>query len=238
MQKAANGHQEIERGFEFRPQPGRQKLGFLRPVAFFFHRREERKPVREVVIAQPAGPVLHVGLQVKDGVAKLVVAAAREVRQALNDGSRLACHDLGNHVVVQSRKEAPVARKIPAVEQRNCELHVVRIELFAFGERPGGRAELQPEIPDFLRKAAKRVFQVALGPAPGVEKKNVDIRMGKEPAASEAAERNEGEIARAFGVRRDEFVPQAERNGLDQLGAAVDGGAAVTFRGKFLLQAR
>jgi hypothetical protein len=106
-------------------------------------------------------------------------------------------------VVVQSREKTPVARKIPAIEQRNRKLHIVRIELFAFGERPRGRTQLQPEIPDFLGKVAKLVLQLAFGPAAGVEKQNVDIRMGKKPPAPEPAKRKQRKIAGAFRVRRD-----------------------------------
>ena len=101
VEKAAYRHQKIESGVESFTEPRRQQRIFVRPCALFLHRGNQRKPVSEVVIAQPARAVLHIGLQVEDGVSEFIVAAVGQVRQALDDGSRLARHQLGDELIVQ-----------------------------------------------------------------------------------------------------------------------------------------
>ena len=152
VEKAAHGHQKIESGVESFAEPRRQQRLFVRPCALFLHRGNQRQPVSEIVIAQPARAILHIGLQVEDGVPEFVVAAVGQVRQALDDGSRLARHQLGNQLIVQTIEQTAVAGEIAAIEQRNRKFHVVRIEFLAFGQSPRSRAEFEPQVPDLLRK--------------------------------------------------------------------------------------
>ncbi len=135
MQEAANGHEEIERGVEGRAQPGREELGFVGPAGSFFHGGDEGEPVREIVIAQAAGAIFDVGLEVKNGVAEFVVAGAREIGEALHDRARFARDELRNRLVVQAGEERAIAGEIAAIEQRNREFDVVRQSNFSHSAR-------------------------------------------------------------------------------------------------------
>ena len=105
----------------------------------------------------------------------LLYRRAREVGQPLHDRPRFARHQLGNQLVVQPREKLAVARKIAAIQQRDRELHVVRIESLALGKRPRRRAQFQPQIPHFLRKTPDAVLELAFRLAAGMKKQNVDI---------------------------------------------------------------
>ncbi len=45
-----------------------------------------------------------------------------------------------------------VAGQVAAIEQGNREFHVIRIEPLAFGQRSRRGAQLQAQVPDFLRE--------------------------------------------------------------------------------------
>ena len=73
-----------------------------------------------------------------------------EFSQPLDDLLRLARQQFWNHVVVQSREDSMIARKISAIEQRYREFGIRSLESAAFRERARGRAEFQPQVPQVL----------------------------------------------------------------------------------------
>ena len=75
MKKAADRNQKVERRVELLPQRRRQQRLLVRPAALFLHCGDQRQPVRQVVVAQAARPIFHIGLEMKDGVAEFVVPA-------------------------------------------------------------------------------------------------------------------------------------------------------------------
>ena len=175
MQKAADGHQEIERGIETRAQPWGQELGFVRPGGLFFHGGDESEPVGKIVIAQAARTVFDVGLEVEDGVAEFVVAGTSEIGEPLHDRPRFARDELRNRLVVQASEKFAIAREIAAIEQRNCEFDIVRIEFLALGQGARRGAQLEPQIPHFLRKFPNAILELPASAVIGMEKKDVDI---------------------------------------------------------------
>ena len=128
-----------------------------------FHRGDERKPVRDVVIAETTGSVFHVGLEMKNGVAKFGVAGTRNVRQFLDQVFRFASDEIGNQCVVQTRKQRAIAGEIAAVEERNREFRIIGIEFVTFRKLSSRGAELEAQVPKLLRKTPDRVFVFLFG---------------------------------------------------------------------------
>ncbi len=76
---------------------------------------------------------------------------------------------------MQAIKEITISCHVPAIEQRNREFDVLLIELVAFGQGAGGRAEFHPQVPQFLTETADRIPHRVLGAAVRVKKQNVDV---------------------------------------------------------------
>jgi hypothetical protein len=70
-----------------------------------------------------------------------------------------------------------------------------------------------------------------------MEKKKVDVGVGKKPAASESSGCYERKIPGLVwsGRTDDDFVPEALNDGIDQRGSTCDRRAAFTSHGEFLL---
>ena len=108
MEEAANGGEEIVGGFELvvgaveivcRAGPGLLGLDGV----------EEGEPLGEVVIAQTAGALFDVRLDVEDGVAVFSVAGAGHLGEVLNDGIPLAQDDGGKDFGFELRVELAAA---------------------------------------------------------------------------------------------------------------------------------
>ena len=101
---------------------------------------------------------------------------------------------------MKSLKQIAITGQISAVEQRDGEFDIVGIEALAFGKCARRRAELQPQVPHFLREAADGVFESVFGAGAGMQKKKIDIGVGKEPSPSESAGCNQGETLGPCGI--------------------------------------
>ena len=81
-----------------------------------------------------------------------------------------------------------------------------------------------------------RILEVSIRLAARVQKKNVDIGMreraiaGRYPPSATSAK-----FGGPVHFRRDQFLPQAQRDGVHERGAPVDGGAAIALGGKILV---
>ena len=71
MQETPHRHQKFQRRLKLLPDGHRQQIHFFRPIALQLHRRNQREPVRHVVVAQPARRILQIGLQMEHRVAEL-----------------------------------------------------------------------------------------------------------------------------------------------------------------------
>ena len=121
--------------------------------------------------------------------------------QVLDQILALAPDQLGNGLFVQLGEKFAIARQIPAVEQRDGELNVIGIQLFAFGQIARGRTKLQPQVPEFLRETSNRIFEFAFGTVTSAQEQQINVGVREEPAASESASRDQREILRAVRAR-------------------------------------
>ena len=71
-----------------------------------------------------------------------------------------------------------------------------------------------------------------------VQEQEVDVGVGEEPAAAIAAERDQGEAFGSGGIGRDDLLPEAEGEAVDQGGALLQGAAPVTAGGELPLNTR
>jgi hypothetical protein len=171
----------------------------------------------------------------EDRVTEFFVTAARNIREALQQRLGLARHQLWNDFFVQSGEQIRIAGEVAAVEQRNCELDIGGIKAVAFLQNAGSRTHLQAEIPKALRKVADSILESLLSLPIGVKKKQIDIRMGEQPIASESGQRDQGEIPWTSFLGTDYFGPEMESNLLHQRSPLYKGRAAISGRSKLLV---
>src|SRR5204862_3427059 len=84
---------------------------------------------------------------------------AGDFGELLDDVIALAQEKLRQDLVMQALKKLSISSDVPAVEQRNCEFHILRIELLAFRQRAGRGTNLHAQIPQFLAKSPDRITQ-------------------------------------------------------------------------------
>ncbi len=101
VQKATHRHLEIQRRVQRPPRRNRQQRLRVRPHLQLFHRGNQRQPVGDVVIAQSAGPVLHVRFEMKDGVAKFMMTRARNFAQVMDQVLTLPPDQTRHNFIVQ-----------------------------------------------------------------------------------------------------------------------------------------
>ncbi|HTS08545.1 MAG TPA: hypothetical protein VMP68_23460, partial [Candidatus Eisenbacteria bacterium] len=77
-----------------------------------------------------------------------------------------------------------------------------------------------------LRKPANGVFENLLGVTFAEKEENIYVGIRKEPAAPEAAGRDESEIGRLGLIGRDDVMPKTGQNFFNQARAVRDTGAA------------
>src|ERR1700675_4942030 len=165
----------------------------------------------------------------KDGVAKFMMACARNLAQVLNQVLALPPDQTRHNFIAQPREKLAIARQIPAVEQRDGKLNIVWIQPFALRQTSRSRTELQPQVPQLLRKTPDGIFEFTLGIIPGVQKQQIDIGVGAKPPAPESAGCHKRKILRAVRIGRAgapggrsrwrtdyDFVPEPLNNRIDQ----------------------
>ena len=166
------------------------------------------------------------------------MASACEIRETFYHLCSVAGDQLGNHIVMQSRKKCAVSREIAAIEQRYRELRVFRIEAATFRQRACGGAKLEPQIPKFLREFADRVLEFRFRAVSSVQKQHVDIGIRKKPAASKTAQRDRCKVRGTVGFGADILFPQALHDAFEERGASQKSSAAIACLDKSFLDAR
>src|SRR5579862_3300400 len=121
----------------------RSKRARVGPFAQLTHRRNKRQPASDVVIPEPARCFLYIRLEVEYGFAKLRVPLACDLRQTLQQCFRFTHYQLGNQFVAKACEELAVSSEIAAIEQRDGEFGIVRIEAITFGKAPRSRTQLE-----------------------------------------------------------------------------------------------
>ena len=235
VQETAHRHQEVQCRIKLLAGRDRQERSRLRPIPQFVHGGNQPQPARHVVVSQTSRSIFHVGFQMKDGVAVLRMARARDLGQALHQRLRLAHDQLGNHLVMEAIEKLPITQQVARVEQGNREFDIAGIEAITLAQRPGRGAHLHAQIPKLLRKAADGILVGRLHVARGVQKKNVDVGVRKQPAAPESAQRDQCESRWPTLFRRNNFLPESRHDGPDQASAMFYSRAPVTRSKEFLL---
>src|SRR3984957_20404685 len=166
---------------------------------------------------------------------------ACDFRQPQQQGLRLPHHQPRNHFVVKLPEQIAVARQITAVEQGNRELGIVRVVAIALGQSARCRAQLQPQVPQLLRKPPHRIFEGLLGLAIAEKKQQINVGVRKQPSSPETACSHEceahGPVERSVPGRND-IPPQPLQNIFHQPRALRHGRSPITGRFKFPLNPR
>ena len=157
-----------------------------------FERLQGVQPVNHMEIAQAAGMLFDVGLQMVDGVGELGVAGAGHASQVLDDGGAFGRYELREQPF-QSRVTGGVAGKETPVQQADGQLQVAVVDLAALRGGVHGLADAKPGIP---KNAQKRRNRLALGSrGQGVhQQQKIDVGIGKQllPAIAADGQKRDG----------------------------------------------
>ena len=146
------------------------------------------EPADQLMIAQAAGSLLHVRLQVIERARVLPVAGPRQLRQVAHQRPAVA-QDEARQLFRQAGVERAVAGEVALVEQADVQLDVALVNLGALGRRPDGVADAQagvPQVPQKRRDGVLRVHGQLLG---FEQQQQVHIRVREQLAAAIAAHR-------------------------------------------------
>ena len=147
MQEAAHGGDEFKRVVHLFARRDGQKIVLFRPGMQLVHGGDQKQPVSDIEITQPAGTILYVWFQMKDGIAMFGMAATRDLHQSLHQRLGFTHHQFWDDPVMQTRKQFVITGQKAAVEKRDGELDVVGIETITFGKHAAGWAQLQAKVP-------------------------------------------------------------------------------------------
>ena len=195
------------------------------PLLGLFQVEEQGEPDGQVVVAQPAGTVLEVGLQVEDGVAEAGVTGAGNFAELLGDGVPLAQDQAGQHRLMELLVERKLAGQEAAVERGQGEFQVVGVETAGFLEGAGAGAGAQADVPHALDDGAYRFAGQLLGFLVGEGEEHVDVGVGEEILAAVAAQGQQGNVQ--CGLAGEGPTPHFNEDAVHHGGAAANGGRAV-----------
>ncbi len=112
------------------------------------------EPLGKLIVAQTAGTLFDIGLEMEDGVAVFQVARAGHLGEILDDAcSTHAARVRAGGCVLKPLVESVIPAEIAAVQQRHHEFKVVGIEAIAFLVGSNRRAGAQSDIPHGLGTA-------------------------------------------------------------------------------------
>ena len=178
-----------------------------------------------MIVAQAAGTLLEIGLQMKNGVAVLGVAGAGDFPQFLCDGVPLAQHQAWKNGLVKLLVKRKLAGKEAAIERRQRELEIIGVESPRFLHCSGTRTGAQTNIPHTLNHGAHRIFRLLLGLLVGEGEQNIDVGIREKVLAPVAAQCEQRNIQR--GLRRKRSSPHFNEDTVDNGRAAVNGRSAI-----------
>ena len=225
VKKTSGGGEEVESGFGVATGALEDAAALAGPLLGLLQVEEQGEPDGEVVVAQAAGTVLEVRLQMKDGVAELGVAGAGNLAQLLRDGVPLAEHEAGQHGLVELLIERELAGEKAAVEGGEGELEIVGIEAAGFLDGAGTGAGAEADVPHSLDDGANGFSGLLLGLFVGEGEEHVDVGVGEEIFAAVAAESQQGDVLRRLPGKGP--APHFNEDTVDHGGAAANGGRAV-----------
>src|SRR5579864_3194747 len=147
VQKGAHRTEKVQCGSKGLAHRFGEKQLLSGPDTLLVQGREQRKPASYVMVAQSARRLFDVGFEVKNSAAVFGVPRAGHLRELLDNIVPFPQKKLGQKFVVQTTEKVAIPGNIPAVEQRNSEFDVLRVELIALGQGPRSRTQLHPQVP-------------------------------------------------------------------------------------------
>ena len=226
MEETACGGEEVEGSFGVAAGALEDASALAGPFAGFLEVKEESEPDGEVVIAQAAGTLFQVGLEVEDGVAEAGMAGAGNFAELLGDGVPLAEYEAGQNYLVQLLVERELAGQEAAVEGGEGEFEVVGVEFTRFLDGAGTGAGAEADIPHALDNEADGFRRLRFHLFVGKGEQDIDIRIGEQVFAAVTAQGKEGDVE--GGLSGKGATPHFNKQPVDNGGAAADGGGAVT----------
>src|SRR5580704_1995866 len=132
VKKTSRSSEKVEGRFGVAAGALEHTAALTRPFLGVFEVEQQGEPDGEMVIAQPAWTIFEIGFEVKDGVAVLGVAGARNLSELLRDGVPFAQDEAGKDGLVQLLVERKLASEEATVEGGERELEVIGIESAGF----------------------------------------------------------------------------------------------------------
>ena len=226
VEETAGGGKEVEGGFGVSASALEDAAALARPLLGLLEMEEQGEPDGEVVVAEAAGTLLEVGLEMEDGVAVFGVAGASDLSQLLGDGVPLAQDQAGEDSLVKLLVERELAGKEAAIEGGEGELEVVGIETPGFLDRSGTGAGAETDVPHALNDGSDGFLRLLLGFFVGKSEKDIDIGIREEVFPSVAAKSEECDVLRRLAS--EGATPHFNQNTVDHGGSTTDGGSAVS----------
>ena len=149
-------------------------------------------PSDELKIAQPAGSLLHVGLEMIESVGVFGVALAGQADQVAHQGVAVALHE-ARKFLAQGAEQRPVAGQKALVQQADVELGVLVVNLQAFVGNAHRLADAQAGVPQSLQKGRDLRFMRAEHVFVPAQQEQVDIGERKKLAPPVSAHGNHRE---------------------------------------------
>ena len=225
VEETSGGGEEVEGRLGVAAGALEDAAALAGPFLGLFQVEEQGEPDGEVVIAQAAGTVFQVGLEMEDGVAELGVAGAGDLAQLLGDGVPLAEDEAGQDGLVKLLVERELAGEEAAIESGEGELEVVGIEAAGFFDGAGTGAGAEADVPHALDDGANGFAGLLFGFFVGEGEEHIDVGVGEEIFAAVSAEGQQGDVLRRLSGEGP--APHFNEDTVDHGGAAADGGRAV-----------
>ncbi len=189
MKVAAQARQITEGVLQIRGWFGGTEAGLIGGVDLL-------EPADQLEVAETAGSLLDIGLQVIEGAGELGVALPRQSGEVADQ--RLAVGlDEARQAAGEVGIERAVAGKETLIEQADVELDIPIVHLGALGRRAHGLADAQSGVPESLEKYGDEFLRRRAQPVGLEQQQKVDIGVGKQVAAAVATHGQQGDAGLA-----------------------------------------
>ncbi len=227
MHLAAEAEDEIVGGLDLLALAALEQAGFLEAEGVLDSPLELGDPEEVLIVAEAAAAGLDVRLLDEDGAAQLLVPLFLLGDAPGDVGLRLSLHAFLGKRLFELLPELFVPGEEAALEQGGLGLQVGVGLVDQFGEGAGGVADLEADVPEHVQDLLDHVLdQAVLGlPALGIEEEDIDVAVGIELPAPEAAHRRQDHLRIGPAVGRGDVVerplPDIAQDHGDQLGPAA-----------------
>ncbi len=225
VEETSSGGKEVEGGLGVAAGALEDSAALAGPFLSLLEMKKKGEPDGEVVVAQAAGTLFEIGLQVKDGVAVFGVAGAGDFAELLGYGVPLAEDEAREDGLVKLLIEGELAGEETAVEGGQGEFEVVGVEAAGFLHGAGTGAGAKADVPHALDNDANRFPGLFFGLFVGEGEEYIDVGVGEEIFAAVAAESEQGDVLR--GLPGKGPAPHFNEDAVDHGGAAADGCRAI-----------